>query len=263
MKLRSRTVVIVLALTLAGIGNAAGVGPDYAREQRLADEIVDMIFEGDVEWLEAGGREFLGIYAEAEDPAAAVVILHGRGFHPDWADAVNPLRVGLVEHGYSTLSLQMPVLDKEAKYYDYVEIFHHAYPRIEAGIAYLRAAGYERIVLLAHSCGVHMAMAWIREAGDDRIDAFVGLGMGATDYLQPMRRPFPLDAMRVPVLDLYGSEEYPAVLGKAPERRAMMEAAGHPASRQVVLAGAEHYFRDRGAELVDAVAAWLDDLELD
>ncbi len=257
----SRIVAIPLALTLAGIGTALGVGPDYAREQRLADEIVDIIFDGEVEWLEAGDREFLGIYTEADDSKTAVVILHGRGFHPDWADAINPLRVGLAEHGYSTLSLQMPVLDKEAKYYDYVEIFHHAYPRIEAGIDYLRAAGHERIVLLAHSCGVHMAMAWIREAGDERIDAFVGLGMGATDYLQPMRRPFPLDTMQVPVLDLYGSDEFPAVIRTAPERRAMIESAGHPASRQVVLADAEHYFRDRGADLVDAVAAWLGGLD--
>ncbi len=256
-----RVVSAVLVVILSGVGNARGIGPDYAREQRLAAEIVDVIFDGEVEWLDAGGREFLAIHSAAEDARAAVVILHGRGFHPDWADAVNPLRVGLAERGYSTLSLQMPVLDKEAKYYDYVEIFHHAYPRIEAGIEFLRAAGHERIVLLAHSCGVHMAMAWIREHGDEQIDAFVGLGMGATDYLQPMRRPFPLDAMRVPVLDLYGSDEYPAVIGKAPERRAMIEAAGHPASRQLVLADADHYFRDRGAALLDTVAAWLDGLD--
>ncbi len=87
--------------------------------------------------------------------------------------------------------------------------------------------------------------------------------MGATDYLQPMRRPFPLDAMRVPVLDLYGSDEFPAVIGKAPERRAMIEQAGHPASRQLVLPDSDHYFRDRGDALVDAVAAWLDSLSLD
>lgn len=255
--LLSGAIIALLATFLP----AYAAGPDLAREQRLADEIVDIIFDGEVEWLEADGREFLSIYTEADDSTTAVVILHGRGFHPDWADAINPLRVGLAERGYSTLSLQMPVLDKEAKYYDYLPIFHHAYPRIDAGIEYLRAAGHQRIVLLAHSCGVHMAMAWVRERGDRNIDAFVGLGMGATDYLQPMRQPFPLDAMRVPVLDLYGSDEYPAVIGKAPERRAMIEQAGHPASRQVVLADADHYFRNRGAALVDAVAAWLDGLE--
>ena len=39
-----------------------------------------------------------------------MIILHGRGYHPDWAEVANPLRVGLAE-GWNTLSLKMPVLD--------------------------------------------------------------------------------------------------------------------------------------------------------
>ena len=248
------------SLLLLALGANAGE-PDYAREQRLASEIVDVILDGDPEWLEAGGREFLGIYTEADDSRAAVVIVPGRGFHPDWADTVNPLRVGLVEHGYSTLSLQMPVLHKAAKYYDYIPVFHHAHARIEAGIRFVRDRGHEKVVLLAHSCGAHMAMDWVRTKRDIDIDAFVGLGMGATDYRQPMHQPFPLDWMQVPVLDLYGENEYPAVIRLAPQRKAMIEKAGHPRSRQQVLPGADHYFTDQGGPLVSAVADWLDQLE--
>ena len=249
----------VLALLLC-LGQAVASEPDFAREARLADEIVDVILDGDPVWLEAGGREFLSIYTEAEDYNVAVIILHGRGFHPDWADTISPLRVGLVERGYGTLSLQMPVLEKDAKYYDYVPIFHHAHPRIEAGIQYLRDNGFQKIVLLAHSCGVHMAMDWIRTKNDRSIDAFIGLGMGATDYKQPMRQPFPLDSMHVPILDLYGADEYPAVIRLAPERKAMIDKAGHANSQQVVLPGANHYFTDQGDALVTAVADWMDQL---
>ena len=238
----------------------AAAEPDFARESRLAEQIVDAIFDGEPEWLQADGREFLGIYTASEDPGTGVLILHGRGFHPDWADTVGPLRVGLAERGYSTLALQMPVLGKQAKYYDYVPIFRYAHARIEAGIEFLRERGHERIVLVAHSCGAHMAMDWIGTVGDGRIDAFAGLGMGATDYRQPMHHPFPLASMRVPLLDLYGSEEYPAVIRMAPERRQAIESAGHPASRQQVLAGADHYFTDHGEPLVRAVADWIDSL---
>lgn len=248
----------VLLLTCA-LGFAAE--PDYAREARLGDEIVDVILDGDPEWLQADGREFLGIYTEADDSRAAVVILHGRGFHPDWADAINPLRVGLVEHGYSTLSLQMPVLQKEAKYYDYIPIFHHAHGRIEAGIRFLRDSGHEKIVLLAHSCGAHMALDWVRAKQDRDIDAFIGLGMGATDYKQPMHHPFPLDWMHVPILDLYGENDYPAVIRLAPARKEMSQQGGHPKSRQQVLPEADHYFTDQGEALVAAVADWLDTLD--
>lgn len=242
-------------------GQALASEPDYEREARLADEIVDVILDGDPVWLASGEREFLSIYTEADEPGTAVVILHGRGFHPDWADTINPLRVGLVDRGYSTLSLQMPVLEKDAKYYDYVPVFHHAHPRIEAGIEYLRDSGHNKIVLLAHSCGVHMAMDWIRTKNDRSIDAFIGLGMGATDYKQPMHQPFPLDWMHVPILDLYGENEYPAVIRRAPERKAMIEKAGHARSRQQVLPGANHYFTDQGEPLVAAVADWLAQLE--
>jgi hypothetical protein len=248
-------------MMLSPLAVSAAAQPDYAREARLADQIVDMILDGDPVWLEANQREFLGIYTEADGAATAVVILHGRGFHPDWADAVNPLRVGLVERGYTTLSLQMPVLEKDSKYYDYLPIFGFAHARIESGIRFLREQGYHRVVLLAHSCGVHMGMDWIAREGDASIDAFIGLGMGATDYGQPMRQPFPLAQMQVPVLDLYGTEEFPAVKRAAPERKALILAAGQAQSRQQMLADANHYFTDQGDALVSAVADWLDSLE--
>jgi alpha-beta hydrolase superfamily lysophospholipase len=241
---------------------AGAAQPDYAREQRLVAEIEDEILDVEPLWLTAGQREFFAIHTESQTGArrGAVIVLHGRGFHPDWADTVNPLRVGLPEHGWETLALQMPVLAKDAKYYDYVPIFPFAFARIEAGIAYLRERGVEKLVLLAHSCGVHMSMAWLKERGDAQIDAYVGLGMGATDYRQPMREPFPLAQLRVPVLDAYGDGEYPAVLRMAPQRLQAMRRAGHPKSQQRVIAGADHYFRDRGDTLVEMVADWLEGL---
>ena len=156
---------------------ASSVTPDLAREKRMADEIVDVILDGEVVMLKDGGHEFMGIDTEpAGDSKGAVIILHGRGYHPDWAEAINPLRVGLAEAGWRTLSLQMPVLEKSAKYYDYVPLFPAAHPRIEAGIRYLREAGENMIVLLAHSCGAHMAMDWIAAKGDTLIDAYIGAG---------------------------------------------------------------------------------------
>ncbi len=261
VSLYSRLVLVALLFMPGAIMAGEGAQPDYEREVRLAEQIVDMILDGDAVWLEANQREFLSIYTEADDSRAAVLILHGRGFHPDWADAIYPLRVGLVDSGYSTLSLQMPVLEKEAKYYDYVPILGFAHARIEAGLRYLRENGHRKVILLAHSCGVHMAMDWIVENGDDSIDAYVGLGMGATDYGQPMREPLPLARMRVAVLDLYGEDEFPAVLRAAPERKAMLQAGGNAQSDQLLLPHADHYFTDQGDALVSAVADWLDQLE--
>ena len=111
--------------------------PDYAREQRLASEISDAIMDGEVVSLNDGTQNFMGILTAAEQPRGAVIILHGRGYHPDWEDVAHPLRTGLAAKGWTTLSLQMPVLEKEAKYYDYVPLFANADKRIDAGIASL------------------------------------------------------------------------------------------------------------------------------
>jgi len=239
----------------------AHAGSDLEREQRLTDQIIDDIFDGEPVMLKAGDHEFLGIYTEtSEEAKGAVIIMHGRGFHPDWPDVINPLRVGLTGKGWNTLSLQMPVLDKEAKYNDYVFIFPEAWPRIEAAINYAREQGNRKIVLIAHSCSVHMAMSWITKNDDKDFDAFVGIGMGATDYKQPMLEDFPLEEMSVPVLDIFGVDDYPAVHRMAPERLSSMQKAGNPKSAQVIVPNAEHYFKGQGSPLLEEVAAWLDTL---
>lgn len=230
---------------------------DFARETRLKDQIIDAILDGEPLMLTASGHEFLGIYTEADEPKGAVLILHGRGYHPDWQDVVNPLRVGLAEQGWNTLSIQLPVLEKDATYYDYVAIFDEAVPRIDAAIEFLRQQGNDYIVLIAHSCGAHMAMQYIRKKGDDNFDAFVGIGMGATDYNQPMRQPYPLDKMKKPILDVYGGNDYPAVQRLAGIRAQQMQVDGNPLSRQIVVPQANHYFTDMGEPLLAVIADWL------
>lgn len=254
-----KLITVITLLGLIQLGMPA-VASDLEREKRLASQVVDSIIDGEPLYLKAGEHEFLSIYTEADEPQGAVVIMHGRGFHPNWADVAYPLRVGLVEQGWNTLSLQMPVLDKDARYYDYLEIMDEAFPRIEAGIDFLKAQGAGKIIVIAHSCSVHMTMAWV-DAGRMRdIDAFVGVGMGAVDYQQPMKKPFPLDKITLPVLDVYGEDEYPAVIKGAAERLAAMQTAGNSKSRQITVPAANHYFTDQGDALLEVIAAWLQGL---
>jgi alpha-beta hydrolase superfamily lysophospholipase len=249
--------ILLLVMLLPHPGQAA----DLEREQRLADQIVDAILDGEPLTLKAGTLEFLGIYtpAEAATPHGAVIILHGRGMHPDWAQVAGPLRIALPVHGWSTLSLQMPVLAKDARYYDYVPVFPEAIPRIEAGITYLQSRGYARIVLLAHSCGVHMSMAWLEVADKPQIAGYIGIGMGATDYGQPMRKPFPFDRLKVPFLSILGSEDYPAVQRMAADIKSRMHDFA-PLSAQRTIPGADHYYDDYQDALTDTVADWLESL---
>lgn len=260
----SNRVIFYLSLFLCFVSTS--YASDLDREKRMADEIVDAIIDGDAVFLEVNNNEFLSIYTETDETAKGIaIILHGRGFHPDWQDAINPLRVGLVESGWNTLSVQMPVLEKQAKYYDYLPLFPQAIPRIEAAIAYAREQIKDgklnnKVVLIAHSCGAHMAMAWADVESFESIDAYVGIGMGATDYKQPMKQPFPLAKIKVPVLDVYAANDYPAVLKMAPERWQSIQQAGNKKSRQSIVPDSDHYYVDRGDALISVISEWLDSL---
>ncbi len=106
-----------------------------------------------------------------------------------------------------------------------------------------------------------MAMLWMEQHGDSGIDAFVGIGMGATDYKQPMRHPFPFASIAIPVLDLYGEEDYPAVHRLAPERLTLINHGGNPLSKQMISAGANHDFSNNSEQLIKEVSDWLDSLD--
>ena len=259
--MRIRWSILLLLCLLVATGHAWAASPDYEREQRLADEFVDGIVVGDAIELSDGQREFVGILTEAEteQPRGAVLIVHGRGYHPAWPTVIQPVRTELPEQGWTTLSIQMPVLGKEAKYFDYVPLFPESHKRISAGLKYLREQGFDKVVLLAHSCGAHMAMSYIGRYSDSSFDAYVAVGAGATDYKQPMVGHFPYAQMRVPILDIYGGVDFPAVLRKAPERRKLMERAGNAKSRQIVVAGADHYYKKPGdtEKLIENIIGWL------
>lgn len=249
-------------IAFPALAESGGSGPDYEREQRIEKQIADGIFDGEVIHLEANDHQFMAIDMEPEvEKKGAVIITHGRGLHADWDKVTHPLRVGLAERGWRTLSLQMPVLAKGESYYAYEErTFGDADKRIAAAIKYLRDAGEDKVIIAAHSCGAHQAMHYVRLNGDAAIDAYVGIGMGATDAGEPVREPFPLDTMHVPVLDISGSDEYPSSLSTVKMRREGIERAGNPKSQIIVLPGADHYFHGKEDEMIEQVSAWLNGL---
>ncbi len=256
------SVLVIAGLCVNFLVEAAGITPDYEREQRLIDEAEAGLFDGEIVFFPAGNRDVFALLSEPEEPTidGIVMLLHGRGFHPDWPQVVGPLREGLTDNGIPTFSVQMPVLAKDAKYYDYLEIIPESFPRIQGAIEYLKNSGYEWIAIVAHSCSVHMTMSWIQQFGYSGFHAYAGIGMGATDYRQPMLQPFPFDQISLPVLDLFGSEDYPAVVKAASERMDVIHAVGNPQSAQVIIDGADHFFDDYEDELVSAVTEWITSL---
>ena len=257
-------VPFLLSLLIAGflLNLTPALASDLAKEKRMKDQIIDYIMDGEAELLKDGSHNFLSIYMQSETQPSkgAVIIMHGRGYHPDWPELVNPLRTGLPLHGWDTLAIQMPLLDNESSFYDYLEILHEAHPRINAAVDFLQKKNTRNIVLLAHSCSVHMSIDWLHKHPDAGATAYIGVGMGSTDIGQPMLAPFPLQDIKIPILDIRGEYDYPAVIAKAPSRLKRMKIAGHPKSQQRVVEKSDHYFTERGEALLKEVADWLNTL---
>lgn len=243
----------LLALTLA----FPALAGDQAREQAFADEIVDFLVVGDPVWLEADGQRFLGLYTETGEPGDAVLLMHGRGVHPNWPQVIFPLRDGLPAAGWATLSIQMPIAGREAPMDDYLDLLPEVPGRIDAALAWLREQGHERIVLVGHSLGAAMGAHYLAEAPDADVAGFAVIGLSPFDEPQ-LRIMEVLERIEAPLLDVYGGADFEAVRDSAAERAA---AASNTARfEQIEVADADHYFTDHAPELQDTVRQWLDTL---
>ncbi len=116
----------ITAAILFLVSTLAFGGADYAREKKWADEITPGIVVGNPIYLELKqGHKFLAILTKAKDAKMGVIVVHGMGIHPDWG-LIGTLRTELADQGYTTLSIQMPVLAADAKADQYRATFPEA-----------------------------------------------------------------------------------------------------------------------------------------
>jgi len=221
---------------------------DYEREKRWAGEIVPTLMVGDAVWLEQkNGHRFLGLSVEVKDPKGSVIIAHGRGWSPDF-ELYGTLRTKLAEQGYNTLSIQLPVLPSTAILGLYVPLYPDARERFQLAVDFLKSKGQRNIAIVSHSLGATMANQYLIRTEDGSVRAWVFVGI-----IQGLEEMF---RIKIPVLDVFGSEDWTVTVWGAPEREKQI--MKNPRSGQVMVPGAKHFFEGREDELVRIVAGFLD-----
>lgn len=232
---------------------------DAEREQRWVDQTVDSIFDGEPVFLEAEGHQFLSIYTASETQSSkGIIVLHGTGFHPDWEQVVQPVRVEMTTRGWHTLSIQLPLLEKSAAYEDYVPLYPEVPPRMRAATRHLIKQGVDTIVVVAHSQGATMAGYYLARTEHD-VKAFVAIGM-SSQYKQPtINSAESLKRINIPVLDIFGSRDFPTVLQTAEVRQ--QASAHNKAYKQSIIDEAYHFFdnTDHERQLLNTLSQWLDE----
>ncbi|MEP7298785.1 MAG: DUF3530 family protein [Burkholderiales bacterium] len=238
-----------MALLLA-CGSASA--QDYEREARWSKETLAALMVGDAVQIEQkNGHRFLGLYTRAAKPRGAVIVAHGRGWGPDF-ELYGALRTLLAEAGYSTLSIQLPVLPGTAKIGDYLPMFPDSTERFTLAAEWLHAKGYPRVAIVSHSLGATMANQYLITTPNPAVDAWVFISI--VNGLEDMFR------IKIPVLDVFGTLDWQVTRYGADERRAqILKVAG---SQQVIIQGAEHFFDQQHDELTRVIVNFLDQVPM-
>lgn len=236
---------LAIVLSLFSLSFTLMAIPDYEREKRWADEVVPGLLVGEAIYLtQPNKHQFLGIYAQTDRKPTAVIVVHGMGLHPDWG-MIGTLRQHLFDDGYSTLSIQMPVLAADAEYTAYPPLFPDAAERLQIAVEYLTQQKHQCIAIVSHSNGSRMSRGYMEKSPPD-ISAWVAISLTQGDTYTNIK---------VPVLDLYGENDLPHVLSANAKRK---QTLASPASKQQSIAGADHFFNGREDLMVAAVKQFLD-----
>lgn len=231
---------------------------DFAKEKRWSDQIVDSLMVGETEWLRAGDHKFLALYTESlnKEVHGAVIVVHGSGVHPNWSEVVFPLRTALPEAGWTTLSIQMPILANDADIKEYAPLMKEVAPRLQAAVAYLQDKGIDNIIIVAHSLGSVMSAYYLAHHENNGIRAFVAIGApGKTFSDDSLNYLTSLHLIKIPVLDLYGSKDLDSVTSAVTAKN--KSAASNKAYQQKVVEGADHFFVGKEVQLVKQVTEFI------
>lgn len=222
---------------------------DQVREKRWADQILPNLVVGDPVTLSTDdGIGFLALYAPAERPRGAVLLAHGPGLHPDHG-ITGELRIGLADRGYTTLSLQMPVLPAEDEGGErYRELFPEAARRIAAGVRFLREKGANRVAIVSHAIGSGMTYEYLRRNRDAPVSAWVALSFyGVFEDIA---------GAHFPIYDLYGASDYRGIRWPASQRAEILRATA--GSKQLAVPEGGRFLAGGEATVLREAAAFLD-----
>ena len=177
----------------------------------------------------------------------AVIVAHGMGLHPDYG-IISNIRQSLSDSGYSTLSIQMPILAANASYKDYPALFPEAAERLKLAAHYLKTNNYKKIVIVSHSNGSRMSRVFMA-TNPSNISAWVALSLTQGDTFK---------GINAPVFDLYGGEDLDHVLASVTKRKNSFRNVKQ--SKQMVIKKANHFFRGKENIMINAVTTFLKQL---
>lgn len=238
-------------------------------EDKWSSLLKQKLFDKERVVLKAADKEFIGLYLEQTTgkPQGGLIILHGRGVHPNWNQVIKPLRENLPKHGWSTLSIQLPVLETDRPLLAHASLFDAAVTRIQAAIAFMKSKKILNIGIVGYELGATMGAYALKQMANSDIKAYVGISMISTRKNKTLDASLSLALVKTPVLDIYADQDSQEILAGVVERTPLIyQQYGANSNitdpnklryRQVSLDGASHSYNGYEDLLIKRIDSWL------
>ena len=257
MRLFKQILGLVLVVLILNYFYPVQKKPDVVRERMIYDQSLSEVFDGEHSYINYKHGKFSSIEIYNDDKNSAILFLHGRGLSPNDFNLAHPVRTQL-SNDFNTYSIQLPVLEKGSTYNDYVDILYDSDQRIISAVDYISSKN-DRLVIIAHSCGVHMLMSFIENYFlPSQVIAIVMIGSGAVDKGQKLVTEYPYDKINMPILDIYGEYDFDLVRKEASKREKLIKIVSDK-STQYEIKSSSHYHEDNADKVIQIVKKWLSD----
>ena len=209
---------------------------------------------GEIVELETDGGGFIAIFQKSQrDPShGGIILLHDQGTNANSLEVIRPLRLGLPQVGWDTLSLQLPPGPRDRVSAASQSRRTVIAGRLRAGLAWLKARKSLNQAIVAQGDSAGPALRFASESPPRELRALVLL----SSPIEPAEGDG-LDRIKLPVLDVYAERDHDAVLDAAQARRDAAAGREDKRYRQAEVPGAVPGFFGLEDSLLSRVRGWL------
>ncbi|MGB0782945.1 MAG: DUF3530 family protein [Marinomonas sp.] len=212
--------------------------PQLSRIDALKSSLTLRHLDHQIQTLDANGETFLTLYSPSltSSTQGCVILLHSDNEHPDWPDAIAPLRAALPKYSWCTLSIEVPDIIKRASPVQVsledaatetspIELPNQTlvFARIQAAIEKAKTEGVEQFAFLGYKTGASYALAFLASNASAG-SALALIDIEPTPNLSEYETAQLIRQITQPVLDYYvnnvGSEQFAMWRKQAANQRA-------------------------------------------
>jgi len=221
-------------LLLLLLQSYAALATNYYAEEQISRILQQEVDPKEIVWLDPDKPlKHIALYKEAQgiDVLGSILILADLNHHPDWPHIIRPLRNDLANHGWNTLSLQMPIKEKQASVIRLDTLYEIAESRINSAIDYLAKNENPNIIIIGRRHSANVAIKYLVEKpeNNEKVTALVTISSFDSPWINSSQL---IRKLPIPYLDVYAQIDTPEVLNSAPKRLTAAKFAGQKMDKE-------------------------------